>query len=188
MRRSGKGVVGGGEKWQWLPYIPMNNDHGSVPLAVYFQGRVYVLGLYENVNMTASGQWTNLNFSSRPLTIKSMTRVGNKLFVFVSAMHGLRSGNVYSVELDGVPKVSLLEAGPCSLLVVLHLFSLSSDLATVWQMEKEEICSLRAFDDGLFKMMEAPIWTQSSILREQRPFSECCIPVNIFHEREVFMK
>ncbi|VDL64131.1 unnamed protein product [Hymenolepis diminuta] len=90
-RQSAEAAGGGGEKWQWLPYIPMNKEHRGEPLAVYFQGRVYVVGYLEVVNememldVTAGSQWTSLTFSSHSpdqrLKIYSMARVGNELFV-----------------------------------------------------------------------------------------------------------
>ncbi|VDL63204.1 unnamed protein product [Hymenolepis diminuta] len=149
-RRSGEGGGGGGDKWQWLPYPPMNKEHSGHPLAVYFQGRVYVVGYMEVVNememldVAAGSQWTSLTtFSQRPrLIIYSMTKVGNELLIKTTAC----------------------------------------------QMEKKGICSCREVDHGSFKMMESPIWTQSSLLREQRHFLECCIPANIFNEYEDFMK
>ncbi|VUZ38815.1 unnamed protein product [Hymenolepis diminuta] len=49
MRRSAEVEVGGGEKWHWIPYIPMNKGHDGVPLAVYFQRRVHVVGCYDNI-------------------------------------------------------------------------------------------------------------------------------------------
>ncbi|VDL62986.1 unnamed protein product [Hymenolepis diminuta] len=85
--QSGKGGGGGGKKWQWLPYAPMNNQHSGHPLAVYFQGRVYVVGYGEYVDtmemldVEAAGQWTSLNFFRQRLRVKSMARVGNELFV-----------------------------------------------------------------------------------------------------------
>ncbi|VDL63442.1 unnamed protein product [Hymenolepis diminuta] len=85
-RWSGKGG-GGGKKWQWLPYTPMNNQHSSHPLAVYFRGRVYIVGYGEHVDtmemldVAAAGQWTSLNFFRQRLSVKSMARVGNELFV-----------------------------------------------------------------------------------------------------------
>ncbi|VDL64500.1 unnamed protein product [Hymenolepis diminuta] len=78
---------GGGEKWQWLPYTPMNEEHDCCPLAVYFQGRVYVVGCGEYVNkmemldVTAGSQWTSLTFFRQRLEIQSMAIVGNELFV-----------------------------------------------------------------------------------------------------------
>ncbi|VUZ48095.1 unnamed protein product [Hymenolepis diminuta] len=39
---SGEG--GGGEKWQWRPFSPMNEEHGGDLPAAYLQGRVYVVG------------------------------------------------------------------------------------------------------------------------------------------------
>ncbi|VDL58465.1 unnamed protein product [Hymenolepis diminuta] len=68
-RRSGEIGGGGGEKWQWLPYTPMNEEHDGHPLAVYFQWRVYVVGYGEIVqkmemlDVAAGGQWTSLTFS-----------------------------------------------------------------------------------------------------------------------------
>ncbi|VUZ56195.1 unnamed protein product, partial [Hymenolepis diminuta] len=101
-RRSGVVGGGGGEKWQWLPYIPMNKEHGVDPLAVYFQGRVYVVGRGEKVNememldMAASGQWTSLTSfgPGQYFSIYHMAIVGNDLFVNVNDM-------LYSIELDG---------------------------------------------------------------------------------------
>ncbi|VUZ38692.1 unnamed protein product, partial [Hymenolepis diminuta] len=109
---SGKGGDGGGVKWQWLPFPPMNKDHGDDPLAVYFQGKVYVVACGENVSMMemldveAGGQWTYLtSFGLRQgLRIYSMARVGNKLFV-----KDCNPAYAYSIILDGDPKVSLLE-------------------------------------------------------------------------------
>ncbi|VDL62664.1 unnamed protein product [Hymenolepis diminuta] len=86
-RRSGEEKGGGGEKWQWIPNTQMNEKHGGHPLAVYFQGRIYVVGYGENVDtmemldVAAGGQWTSLNFYPQRFSIKSMARVGNELFV-----------------------------------------------------------------------------------------------------------
>ncbi|VDL63668.1 unnamed protein product [Hymenolepis diminuta] len=88
-QRSGEVGGGGDEKWQWLPYTPMNEEHNGNPLAVYFQRRVYVVGFGERVHkmemldVTAGGQWTSLtSFGlSRRLRIHSMARVGNELFM-----------------------------------------------------------------------------------------------------------
>ncbi|VDL62985.1 unnamed protein product [Hymenolepis diminuta] len=69
-QRSGEVGGGGGEKWLWLPYTPMNKEHVDFHLAVYFQGRVYVVGCGEKVNVTemlhvaAGGQWTSLTLFS----------------------------------------------------------------------------------------------------------------------------
>ncbi|VDL63035.1 unnamed protein product [Hymenolepis diminuta] len=63
-------VASGGEKWQWLPFPPMNKEYGGFPLAVYFQGRVYVVGHWEFMNememldVAAGSQWISLTFSS----------------------------------------------------------------------------------------------------------------------------
>ncbi|VDL58488.1 unnamed protein product [Hymenolepis diminuta] len=46
-RRSGEV---GGEKWEWLPFTPMNKEHGGDPPAVDFHGRVYIVGCGECVN------------------------------------------------------------------------------------------------------------------------------------------
>ncbi|VUZ38690.1 unnamed protein product [Hymenolepis diminuta] len=91
MQRSAEGGTGGGEKWQWLVYIPMNEQHGFNPLGVYFQRRVYVVDCYENIkkmemlDMSTGGQWTSLTFSIRSpiqrLSIQSMAIVGNESFV-----------------------------------------------------------------------------------------------------------
>ncbi|VDL62106.1 unnamed protein product [Hymenolepis diminuta] len=82
---------GGGEKCQWLPYIPFG---------VYFQEGVYVVGYVEVVNememldVRGSGQWTSLTFSSlspdQRLRIQSMARVGNELFVKGATLLSLR--------------------------------------------------------------------------------------------------
>ncbi|VDL61201.1 unnamed protein product [Hymenolepis diminuta] len=88
-RRSGEVGGGEGEKWQWLPYTSMNKEHRGNPLAVYFQGRVYVVGYGEIVkememlDVAAGGQWTPLTFSRQRqyLSIQSMAIVGNELFV-----------------------------------------------------------------------------------------------------------
>uniref|UniRef100_A0A0R3SJC5 F-box/kelch-repeat protein n=1 Tax=Hymenolepis diminuta TaxID=6216 RepID=A0A0R3SJC5_HYMDI len=85
-RRSGEVGGGGGEKWQWLPYTPMNKEHCGDPLAVYYQGRVYVVGwveqmcMMEMLDVAAGGQWTSLNFFRQNLKIYSMACVGNELF------------------------------------------------------------------------------------------------------------
>ncbi|VDL64223.1 unnamed protein product [Hymenolepis diminuta] len=88
-RRSGEGESGGGENWQWLPFTPMNEEHYLRPLAVYFQGRVYVVGQEEHVNamemldVGGSGQWTFLtSINLCPgFIIYFMAIVGNELFV-----------------------------------------------------------------------------------------------------------
>ncbi|VUZ49959.1 unnamed protein product [Hymenolepis diminuta] len=52
-RRSGEegeGGGGGGDKWQWLPFAPTNEEHRGDPLAVYFQGRVCIVGCGGFVN------------------------------------------------------------------------------------------------------------------------------------------
>ncbi|VDL63918.1 unnamed protein product [Hymenolepis diminuta] len=112
--RSGEDGGGGGEKWQWLPFTPMNKEHRGDPFAVYFQGKVYVFGCGEKVNememldVTAGGQWTSLTFFSQHLNIQLMTRIGNELFILhqedllFSDIYGL-----YSIELDGDPKRQL---------------------------------------------------------------------------------
>ncbi|VDL64114.1 unnamed protein product [Hymenolepis diminuta] len=43
MRRSGEVEGGGGEKWQWIPFPPMNKEHDFHSFAVYFRGRVCVI-------------------------------------------------------------------------------------------------------------------------------------------------
>ncbi|VDL63736.1 unnamed protein product [Hymenolepis diminuta] len=90
-RQFGEGGGGRGMKWEWLPFTPMNKEHGVDPLAVYFQSRVYVVGCGEKVNememldVKAGGQWTSLIFFSHSpdqrLRINSMAIVGNELFV-----------------------------------------------------------------------------------------------------------
>ncbi|VUZ48109.1 unnamed protein product, partial [Hymenolepis diminuta] len=106
-RRSGEVGGGGGEKWQWLPYTPMNKEHCGDPLAVYYQGRVYVVGwveqmcMMEMLDVAAGGQWTSLNFFRQNLKIYSMACVGNELFASCFGTPGL-----YSVELDGDPKLA----------------------------------------------------------------------------------
>ncbi|VDL63387.1 unnamed protein product [Hymenolepis diminuta] len=102
-RRSGEVASGRGEKWQWLPYTPMNKEHIGFPLAVYFQGRVYVVGYMEFVNememldVRGSSQWTSLTFSTHSpdqrLKINSMARVGNELFVKGATLRPLRNGH-----------------------------------------------------------------------------------------------
>ncbi|VDL57327.1 unnamed protein product [Hymenolepis diminuta] len=143
-RWSGEGGGGRGVKLQWLPYAQMNEEHKGHPLAVYFQGRVYVVGYGKNVNememldVGGSGQWTTLAFSSLPFRIESMATVGNELFVHVPGTPG-----PYSTELHGDPKVSSLEEGLYSRLSIwrfLHLFSPSPVLATACYMEEKGIC------------------------------------------------
>ncbi|VUZ38571.1 unnamed protein product, partial [Hymenolepis diminuta] len=84
----------------------------------------------EMLDVRGSGQWTSLTFSSHSpverLRIHSMARVGNKLFVKVyEPVSEITVKSAYfSIELNGDSKVSLLEAGPCSLLSIwwfLHL-------------------------------------------------------------------
>ncbi|VUZ38654.1 unnamed protein product, partial [Hymenolepis diminuta] len=72
----------GGEKWQWRPFSPVNEEHGGDILAAYFQGRVYVVGCREYVDamemldVTADGQWTSLTYNGwslcQPLRVGSM--------------------------------------------------------------------------------------------------------------------
>ncbi|VDL64189.1 unnamed protein product [Hymenolepis diminuta] len=65
-RLSNEGRGGGGDKWQWPHFPPMNKEHTGDPLVVYFQGRVSVVGRGVSVkkmlmlNMATSGQWTSL--------------------------------------------------------------------------------------------------------------------------------
>ncbi|VUZ40618.1 unnamed protein product, partial [Hymenolepis diminuta] len=109
-RRSGEvgfGGDGGGEKWQWRPF-PTMNDHHALPLSVYFQGRVFVVGFMRSVNtmemldVVVGGPWTILNLFGPPLktslTVESMVRVGSELFVKSGD-----SSDAYSIDL----KISL---------------------------------------------------------------------------------
>ncbi|VUZ38565.1 unnamed protein product [Hymenolepis diminuta] len=121
MRQSAEVASGGGEKWQWLPYTPMNKKHDGFPLAVYFQGRVYVVGYCEYVNememldVRGSGQWTSLTFSTHSpdqyLTIRFMAGVGNELFVTGNEIEviNLKTKSIryatFSIELDGDSKL-----------------------------------------------------------------------------------
>ncbi|VDL64173.1 unnamed protein product [Hymenolepis diminuta] len=87
---------GGGEKWQWHPFSPMNEEHGGDLFAAYFQGRVYVVGCGEYVDamemldVAADGQWTSLTSNDyslcQPLHVDSMTSVNNQLFIAGSAL------------------------------------------------------------------------------------------------------
>ncbi|VUZ44090.1 unnamed protein product [Hymenolepis diminuta] len=88
----------------------MNEEHNGEHFAAYFQGRVYVVSREERghkmemLDVTAGGQWTSLTSFGLSRRLYSMAIFGNELFVLVAAMHGLRRGNVYSVELDGDAK------------------------------------------------------------------------------------
>ncbi|VUZ38579.1 unnamed protein product [Hymenolepis diminuta] len=88
----------------------MNEKHGGHPLAVYFQGRIYVVGYGENVDtmemldVAAGGQWTSLNFYPQRFSIKSMARVGNELFVNFFGTPG-----IYSIEMDSDSKRQLVK-------------------------------------------------------------------------------
>uniref|UniRef100_A0A0R3SZI0 F-box/kelch-repeat protein n=1 Tax=Hymenolepis diminuta TaxID=6216 RepID=A0A0R3SZI0_HYMDI len=107
-RLPNEGGGGGGEKWQWRHFPPMNYDHCGSPLSVYFQGRVYVVGCGEKVkemetlDVAGGGQWTTLTFFHPRLIIQSMATVDKELFLLG------RSG-FYSVELDGDLKPPLDE-------------------------------------------------------------------------------
>ncbi|VDL63284.1 unnamed protein product [Hymenolepis diminuta] len=86
-------VSGGGEKWQWRSFSPMNEEHGGELLAAYLQGRVYVVGYGEYVDtmemldVAADGQWSSLTSSSwslyQPLPVGSVTSVDHQLFLSV---------------------------------------------------------------------------------------------------------
>ncbi|VUZ40732.1 unnamed protein product, partial [Hymenolepis diminuta] len=126
-RRSGEGESGGGENWQWLPFTPMNEEHYLRPLAVYFQGRVYVVGQEEHVNamemldVGGSGQWTFLtSINLCPgFIIYFMAIVGNELFVKDIEVPGC-----FSTELDSDPKLEKLiqrEFIPDGKLLTVHL-------------------------------------------------------------------
>ncbi|VUZ42747.1 unnamed protein product [Hymenolepis diminuta] len=139
-RQSAEVAGGGGEKWQWLPYIPMNKEHRGEPLAVYFQGRVYVVGCGEYVDamemldVAAGSQWTSITFFSLPpdqrLRIESMARVGNELFVLGNEIEVINLNTTYvrlanfSIELNGDSKLTKWirrKYGPCGKLQTVHL-------------------------------------------------------------------
>ncbi|VDL63037.1 unnamed protein product [Hymenolepis diminuta] len=46
----GEGGGGGSANWQWRPFPPMNDSLPAIPLSVYFQGRVYIVGRRECVD------------------------------------------------------------------------------------------------------------------------------------------
>ncbi|VUZ56197.1 unnamed protein product [Hymenolepis diminuta] len=82
----GEGGGGGSANWQWRPFPPMNDSLPAIPLSVYFQGRVYIVGRRECVDKM---EMEMERWQQARLYAESMASVGNELFMLTKEINTL---------------------------------------------------------------------------------------------------